>query len=184
MSEIFCPQCGLKCPATNRFCAACGAQLPTVEPQSPSSMGNISPMIQSDSSTTFPQNPPPNTQYAPNSAYSQPGAYPSTSAPAQNYSAPTQGQSYGTPSQYGSPQPYGTQPPNFVPSSKDKVVAGILAIVLGGIGVHKFYLGKIGQGFLYLIFCWTGIPAILGLIEGILYLLASDEEFHRRYVYS
>ncbi len=66
--------------------------------------------------------------------------------------------------------------------SKDKIVAGILAILLGDIGVHKFYLGKIGQGILYLLFCWTGIPAIIGLIEGILYLLASDQEFQTKYV--
>lgn len=64
---------------------------------------------------------------------------------------------------------------------KDKVVAGILAIMLGGLGLHKFYLGQTGQGILYLCFFWTGIPAILGLIEGILYLTKSDEEFQKRY---
>jgi TM2 domain-containing membrane protein YozV len=66
--------------------------------------------------------------------------------------------------------------------TKDKIVAGILAILLGDIGVHKFYLGKIGQGLFYLCFCWTGIPAIIGLIEGILYLTASDQEFQAKYV--
>ena len=60
---------------------------------------------------------------------------------------------------------------------KSKVVAGVLAILIGGIGVHKFYLGKIGSGILYLCFCWTGIPALLGLIEGIIYLCSSDENF-------
>ncbi|EFL92339.1 TM2 domain-containing hypothetical protein [Candidatus Regiella insecticola LSR1] len=35
----------------------------------------------------------------------------------------------------------------------------------GGIGAHKFYLGKIGQGFLYLLFFWTLIPAIIAFIE-------------------
>ncbi|RAK23160.1 TM2 domain-containing membrane protein YozV [Anoxybacillus vitaminiphilus] len=64
---------------------------------------------------------------------------------------------------------------------KNKVVAGILAILLGGLGIHKFYLGKLGQGILYLIFAWTGIPSIIGLIEGILYLVQSDEEFNRKY---
>ena len=53
---------------------------------------------------------------------------------------------------------------------KSKVAAGILAILLGGIGVHKFYLGKVRMGILYLCFCWTGIPAVLGLIEGIMHL--------------
>lgn len=60
---------------------------------------------------------------------------------------------------------------------KSKVTAGILAILLGGIGVHKFYLGKVGMGILYLCFCWTAIPAVLGLIEGILYLCSNDENF-------
>lgn len=60
---------------------------------------------------------------------------------------------------------------------KNKIVAGVLAILLGGIGIHKFYLGKIGLGVVYLLFCWTGIPAIIGLIEGIMYLCSNDENF-------
>lgn len=60
---------------------------------------------------------------------------------------------------------------------KSKVTAGVLALLLGGIGVHKFYMGKIGMGILYLLFCWTGIPAIVGLVEGIMYLCANDENF-------
>lgn len=60
---------------------------------------------------------------------------------------------------------------------KSKVAAGLLAIILGGIGVHKFYLGKVGMGILYICFCWTGIPAIVGFIEGIMYLCSNDENF-------
>ena len=66
-------------------------------------------------------------------------------------------------------------------SGKSKVAAGLFAILLGGIGIHKFYLGRIGWGIVYLLFCWTFIPAIVGLIEGILYLTASDEDFERKY---
>ena len=58
---------------------------------------------------------------------------------------------------------------------KSKVAAGLLAIFLGGIGVHKFYMGKIGMGILYLLFCWTGIPACVGFIEGIIYLVLSEK---------
>ena len=65
---------------------------------------------------------------------------------------------------------------------KSKVTAGILALLLGGLGVHKFYLGDTGKGILYLLFCWSGIPGIIGLIEGILYLTASDSEFEAKYV--
>lgn len=60
---------------------------------------------------------------------------------------------------------------------KSKVAAGLLGIFLGGIGVHKFYLGQIGMGILYLCFCWTGIPAFVGFIEGIIYLCSNDENF-------
>ncbi|ECI2307722.1 NINE protein [Salmonella enterica] len=64
---------------------------------------------------------------------------------------------------------------------KSRVAAALLAFFLGGFGVHKFYLGKIGQGFLYLIFCWTFIPAIIAFIEFIIYLCDSDENFARKY---
>ncbi|MCV5990326.1 NINE protein, partial [Escherichia coli] len=55
------------------------------------------------------------------------------------------------------------------------------AFFLGGLGAHKFYLGKVGQGFLYLIFCWTFIPAIVAFIEFFIYLCTSDEDFARKY---
>ena len=64
---------------------------------------------------------------------------------------------------------------------KSRIAAALLAFFLGGFGAHKFYLGKIGQGFLYLIFCWTFIPAIIAFIEFIIYLCDSDEKFARKY---
>ncbi len=64
---------------------------------------------------------------------------------------------------------------------KNKTVAGLLGILLGGLGIHKFYLGKSGMGILYIIFCWTYIPAILGLIEGISYLTADDRSFQMKH---
>lgn len=48
---------------------------------------------------------------------------------------------------------------------KDKTVAVLLAVFLGGLGAHKFYLGQTTAGILYLIFFWTYIPAVLGLID-------------------
>lgn len=67
-------------------------------------------------------------------------------------------------------------------SGKSKIAAGILAILFGGFGIHKFYLGKIGLGILYLVFCWTYIPSIIGFIEGIIYLTSSQEKFDMKYV--
>jgi TM2 domain-containing membrane protein YozV len=75
----------------------------------------------------------------------------------------------------------GVRQPMASGRGKNKVVAGLLAILLGGVGIHKFYLGKIGQGVLYLIFCWTFIPALIGFFEGIIYLATSDENFERKY---
>ncbi|PSQ04826.1 hypothetical protein BRC92_03715 [Halobacteriales archaeon QS_4_69_31] len=67
-------------------------------------------------------------------------------------------------------------------SDKDRTAAALLAILLGGVGAHKFYLGETGLGLLYLCFFWTAIPAVVGLIEGIIYLTKSEEEFQRQYV--
>ncbi|PXF20558.1 MAG: hypothetical protein CXX72_04745 [Methanobacteriota archaeon] len=64
---------------------------------------------------------------------------------------------------------------------KSKVVAGILGILLGSFGIHKFYLGSIGKGILFLLFCWTGIPGLIGLIQGIIYLTEDEGKFHSRY---
>lgn len=66
-------------------------------------------------------------------------------------------------------------------TARSRAVAGILALLLGGIGAHKFYLGKIGQGILYLIFFWTSIPVFLGIIEGLIYLTMSDKAFETKY---
>ncbi len=64
---------------------------------------------------------------------------------------------------------------------KSRIAAGILAILFGGLGVHKFYLGRIGWGVVYLLFCWTGIPSIIGIIEGIIYLCSSNEAFAQKH---
>ncbi len=61
----------------------------------------------------------------------------------------------------------------------NKNTAGILGIFLGGIGIHKFYTGRFIQGFLYLIFCWTFVPAFVGFCEGVCYFTYSDERWDR-----
>jgi TM2 domain-containing membrane protein YozV len=61
-----------------------------------------------------------------------------------------------------------------------KLTYSLLAIFLGGLGAHKFYIGKIKTGILMLLFCWTYIPAIIGLIEG---LVALSKKSDNGYIY-
>jgi TM2 domain-containing membrane protein YozV/RNA polymerase subunit RPABC4/transcription elongation factor Spt4 len=65
--------------------------------------------------------------------------------------------------------------------SSDQVAAGVLALILGGIGAHKFYQGATKIGLLYLCLFWTFIPAIIAFIEGILILIADDDTYAEKY---
>jgi TM2 domain-containing membrane protein YozV len=67
------------------------------------------------------------------------------------------------------------------PNGKNQLAAALLAFFLGGLGVHKFYLGRIGWGIIYLLFCWTFIPAIIAFIEGIVLIAMSPEHFAAKY---
>lgn len=68
-----------------------------------------------------------------------------------------------------------------MPPRKSRLAAILLAFFLGGFGAHKFYLGSIGLGILYLLFCWTGIPVIVAIIEMIIYICTSDQDFSAKY---
>lgn len=57
----------------------------------------------------------------------------------------------------------------------NKLVYALLGIFLGSFGIHKFYAGKIGMGVLYLLFCWTFIPGLIGFIEGIIALTKQED---------
>ena len=61
-----------------------------------------------------------------------------------------------------------------------QVAAGVLSILLGDIGVGHFYTGQTLRGVLDILFCWTGVPAIIGLVEGIIWLCDSEEEWSER----
>lgn len=63
---------------------------------------------------------------------------------------------------------------------KSRVTAVVLALFLGGLGIHKLYLG-VGRWWLYLLFCLTLIPSIIALVEAIQYAMMSDEAFHAKY---
>jgi len=64
-----------------------------------------------------------------------------------------------------------------------KVLAGILAIIIGSLGIHKFILGYTKEGIIQIVisFITCGIGGIVPLIEGIIYLTKSDEEFYNTY---
>jgi TM2 domain-containing membrane protein YozV len=64
---------------------------------------------------------------------------------------------------------------------KDKTVATLLCFFLGGLGIHKFYLGQSGLGIIYLIFFWTLIPGIIAFFEFIILILMSEADFNRQY---
>lgn len=64
---------------------------------------------------------------------------------------------------------------------KSRWTAAILALFLGGFGVHKFYVGRSGWGLLYLLLSWTLIPAFVALLEAVSYIsFRNDEDFTRR----
>ena len=69
-------------------------------------------------------------------------------------------------------------------TANKKMVAGLLGILLGAWGIHKFYLGMTMPGILQIVITIVtcGVGGIIGLIEGIIYLTKSDEDFHEMYV--
>lgn len=75
----------------------------------------------------------------------------------------------------------GARQTNAPGGDHNKTTAALLALFLGGIGAHKFYLGRTGMGLLYLAFCWTLIPAFISLVEGIQFLSMSESEFALKY---
>jgi len=63
-----------------------------------------------------------------------------------------------------------------------KVVAGILGILIGALGIHKFYLGYTKEGIIQILLnLLCGLGSLIGLIEGIIYLTKTDEEFYQTY---
>lgn len=124
-----------------------------------------------------------------------------TPQPNNSYAAPQPG-SYEAPNPVGyeaqnaaqraAQNAYTYQAPNTaaVPKQKSKVVAGLLGIFLGGFGIHKFYLGYMQTGIIMLLVTLIGAivivgplaMAVIGLIEGIIYLTKSDQAFYEIYV--
>lgn len=94
----------------------------------------------------------------------------------------------------GAGQPYQQPYAQAAPNTKDHVAAGLLAIFLGSLGIHKFYLGYNTPGFIMLAVTIVGSIFSLGLaglamvvisiVEGVLYLSKSQTEFEQIYVFN
>ena len=160
MPANVCPQCGAPVPDGATKCKYCGEEFASVNQQ--------------------PQYQQPQYQQ---SQYQQP-QYQQPQYQQPQYQQPQYQQ---VPPQYQSPQyqqpVYPQQNMGYAAGIdptwpiKSKTAAGLLGIFLGGLGIHKFYLGKIGMGILYLIFCWTYIPFLVGFIEGVIYLCSNEYNF-------
>lgn len=134
-----------------------------------------------------------------NAAQKNPAYTQQPAQPAYGYNHQNQGYNNGQGAYGATPNANGAAPQNQTPSPaynpyanadyvkrmslpiKNKIVAAVLAIFLGGLGIHKFYLGKKLLGVLYLLFCWTYVPGILGIVDGILILTSTDENFMKKY---
>ncbi len=160
-AKMVCSQCGAPIAPNERECKYCGEPVPQI----PINQA-VPPQPQN-----YQQPYPPQPQQA----------YPPVP---QNYQTPYPP----VPQNYQQPYPQQQYPanPGYVMLNdgvnptwpiKSKTTAGVLAILLGGLGIHKFYLGKAGLGILYLLFCWTYIPSIIGIVEGIIYLTSNDHNF-------
>ena len=111
----------------------------------------------------------------------EPGTPPPAAGPAPqpgNPPPPGYAPGYGPPAGYPTgpypPQPYYGYPPGQDPR-KSRVAAGVLGIVLGGFGVHRFYLGFTTIGVLQIVvtILTCGLGSIWGFVEGILYLVSA-----------
>ena len=213
----FCKHCGAEIDSDAAFCPSCGQKQEAVaetteqfsdkeEAQPADKAAEQNADKSADESTEQPA--------AQNAAQSSE----QSSAQAQNGFAQgsAAGTQYNTQDQYGNQNQYGGQPQygnqnqygnNMnggyagpqgqpyaapMPPKKDKVGAGLFAIFLGSLGIHKFYLGYTTEGVIMLIASLIGgavtcgiapvIVEILAITEGVIYLTKTDEEFYQTYV--
>ena len=77
--------------------------------------------------------------------------------------------------------PYPALPPEV---NSKKILSGIMGILFGGLGVHRFILGDVPGGLIRILitFVTCGLGSVIGLIEGIIYLTKTDPEFYQTYM--
>jgi TM2 domain-containing membrane protein YozV len=161
---IPCPSCGAENVEGTRFCVRCGSGLtPAPQPEQWRYSGDLGQT---------------QTEQRQQSSGYQSGGY----APPSASSYPTY-----TPGQNMVYQQGGGTDWQAMGANK-KLAAGLCGILLGGFGIHKFVLGYSTEGIIMLLItvltCGFGamVTGVIGLVEGIIYLTKSDEEFVRTYV--
>ncbi|HEX7956394.1 MAG TPA: NINE protein [Pyrinomonadaceae bacterium] len=167
---IACPSCGGENVEGTRFCVKCGTTLPaSPAPESWRQSGDLGQQPSSQQS-----------------GY-QSGGYAPPQTPPSSYPGYTPGQNLSY-----QPSAAGGGTDWQAAGADKKMAAGLCGILLGGFGVHKFVLGYNTEGIIMLAACIVGgiltcglasaAVGVIGLIEGIIYLTKSDEEFVRTYV--
>lgn len=209
---MLCKNCGTEVPDNFQFCPSCGFKL---EQGGMAYEENSQPYVRymnRQANDYGADRPVPRSNFSQND-FSQKNASGSTdSDPGQTpiwgeYRSDTSGQffydnqtnsSHAQNGQRGSnfqnQQAYGygnSQYGQLIQPKKSKVAAGLLAIFLGGLGIHKFYLGYSTAGLIMLLVSVVGslftacisaiVIGVIALIEGILYLTCDDEEFYYKY---
>ena len=186
----FCPNCGapLKQPEANPFEGGGFYGSPSGMNRDGFSSTNANSGYGSAQQSGFAGGAYSQSAYNPGAAYSQNGYNPGA-AYSQNGYDPNAG--YGQPNYdpnagYGQPN-YNYAPPQGQVGQKSKIAAGILAILLGSLGIHKFYLGYTSTGIIMLLVTLLTfglgavVMAVISLVEGIIYLTKSDYEFYQTY---
>jgi len=176
----FCTKCGSQIPAGSGFCPKCGAPVGG----SAAGAGPAQNAAPRPAAPNVPQGAP-YGQQQPGAPYGQAPAAPYGQAPYGQPGAPygqqppygqapygQPGAPYGQQPPYGQ-APYGQQPPyGQAPYGQQhrvkKINYVVFAMVLGWLGVHEFYAGHMVAGILSVVFCWTWLPWLCGLIKGII----------------
>lgn len=165
-----CPNCNAPLIDGAAFCGSCGS---AVAP-APQAAAPVQPVVSPEQNIVqqpqaFQQNAGAPQQYQQQAQY----------VPPVQYQQPPYQQTVGVPPQNGGVVP---------PDSKSKIAAGLLAIFLGTLGIHKFYLGYTKAGIIMLLVSLLTfgiglmVMAVIALIEGIMYLTKSDWDFYNIYV--
>lgn len=186
-----CPYCGSEVIEA-KFCTNCGAPLAGLDAHAAEAAGataahaagaagaavaaGVAGAASAAAGQTTAQQPPVQPYQPVQEPYQQPYQ------PAQQPYEPYQ-QAYEPPT-----SPYADTQYNASYGDKSKIAAGVLAILLGGLGIHKFYLGYTTAGLIMLLVTILSlgmaapIVGIIGLVEGIIYLTKTDADFYNTYV--